>query len=244
MIQRCSTCQEQRNYQQKEPLIQHTPPTKPGEKVGTELFKFQKYDYLVVVDYYFNYPEISKLENTTSRHVIRKLKSIFARHGTPRNVMSDNGPQFSSKEFKEFKNESLPILHQVQRIQSQTAWQAQTIKQLLKKAEKSGEDPHIAIQAHRACPDPNTGLSPAERLFGRKIRTRLPSSHESKRQFPNGDYSSQRRSMAMKQKTYHDRSAKEHPPIQQGSTVQIYKDSSWQIIKARVIRTRTTSKIL
>ena len=38
----------------------------------------------------------------------------------------------------------------------------------------------------------------------------------------------------MKQKTYHDRSAKEHPPIQQGSTVRMYKDSSWQI-KARVI---------
>ena len=29
MIQRCSTCQEQRNYRQKEPLIQHTPPTTP-----------------------------------------------------------------------------------------------------------------------------------------------------------------------------------------------------------------------
>ena len=37
MIQRCSTCQEQRNCQQKEPLTQHTPPTKPWEKVGTEL---------------------------------------------------------------------------------------------------------------------------------------------------------------------------------------------------------------
>ena len=54
------------------------------------------------------------------------------------------------------------------------------------------------------------------------------------KQFPNDDYSLQRRSIAMKQKTYHDRSAKEHPPIQQGSTVRMYKDSSWQI-KARVI---------
>ena len=38
----------------------------------------------------------------------------------------------------------------------------------------------------------------------------------------------------MKQKTYHDRSAKEHPPIQQGSTIRMYKDSSGQI-KTRVI---------
>ena len=110
----------------------------------------------------------------------------------------------------------------------------QTIKQLLKKAEKSGEDPYIAIQAHRACPDPNTGLSPAERLFGRKIRTRLPSFHESKRQRPNDEHSLLRRSIATKQKRYHDRSAKEHPPLQQGSTVRLYKDRSWPV-KARVI---------
>ena len=238
MIQRCSTCQEQRNYQQKEPLIQHTPPTKPWEKVGTDLFKFQKHDYLVVVDYYSDYTEISKLENTTYRHVIRKLKSIFARHGTPRNAMSDNDPQFSSKEFKEFKNKweftrttSSPTYPKSNGMAERAV---QTIKQILKKAEKSGEDPYIAIQAHRACPDSNAGLSPAERLFGRKIRTRLPSFRESKRQFQNDGYSSQRRSIAMKQKTYHDRSAKQHPPIQQGSTVRMYKDSSWQI-KARVI---------
>ena len=153
--------------------------------------------------------------------------------------MSDNGPQFSSKDFKEFKNKwefthttSSPTYLKSNGMAERSV---QTIKQLLKKAEKSGEDPYIAIQAHRAYPDPSTGLPPAERLFGRKIRTRLTSFHESKRQFPNDDYSSQRRSIAMKQKTYQDRSAKEHPPIQQGSTVRMYKDSSWQI-KARVIR--------
>ena len=45
----------------------------------------------------------------------------------------------------------------------------QTIKQLLKKAAKNGEDPFIAVQAHRARPDPNGGPSPAERLFGRQF---------------------------------------------------------------------------
>ena len=60
MIQRCSTCQEQRNYQPKEPLLQHLPASKPREKIATDLFKFLKNDYVIVVDYYSNYPEIVK----------------------------------------------------------------------------------------------------------------------------------------------------------------------------------------
>ena len=50
----------------------------------------------------------------------------------------------------------------------------QTIKQLLKKARKSDGDPFMALQAHRTCPDPNGNPSPAEHLFGRKIRTKVP----------------------------------------------------------------------
>ena len=179
MIQRCSTCQEQRKYQQKEPLMPHTPPIKPWEKVATDLFKFQKNDYVVVVDYYSNYPEIAKLESTTSQQVIQKIKSIFSRHGTPNKVMSDNGPQYSSKEFKEFarKWEFTHITSSPTYAKSNGMAEpaVQTIKQLLKKAAKNGEDPYITVQAHQACPDPNGGPSPAERLLGRQIRTRLPS---------------------------------------------------------------------
>ena len=32
--------------------------------------------------------------------VINSIKSIFARHGIPENVISDNGRQYTSDEFK------------------------------------------------------------------------------------------------------------------------------------------------
>lgn len=92
IIQKCSACQEQRKYRQKEPLMLHTPPIKSWEKMATDLFKLQKNDYVVVVDYYSDYPEIAKLESTTSQQVIQKIKSILSRHGTPNKVMSDKGP--------------------------------------------------------------------------------------------------------------------------------------------------------
>jgi len=42
---------------------------------------------------------------TTSASVIHKLKTLFARHGIPDSLMSDNGPQFSSQEFYSFSKD-------------------------------------------------------------------------------------------------------------------------------------------
>ena len=98
MISRCSTCLEFRQKHQREPMQPLPPATEDWTRVGTDLFTMQGKDYLLVVDY----PEISLLPDTTSSTVIKHAKSIFTRHGIPRVVISDNGPQYSSKEFQEF----------------------------------------------------------------------------------------------------------------------------------------------
>ena len=41
----------------------------------------------------------------TADEVILHTKSVFARHGIPEEVISDNGPQFSSKLFQLFSHE-------------------------------------------------------------------------------------------------------------------------------------------
>ena len=56
----------------------------------------------MVVDYYSRYVEIAGLFSTTSSDVINDLKSIFAHHGIPESVTSDNGPQYSSDPFQVF----------------------------------------------------------------------------------------------------------------------------------------------
>ena len=57
---------------------------------------------MLCVDYYSKYPEIAKLTGTPSQHVVTALKSMFSQHGIPDEVMSDNGPQFLSAEFRTF----------------------------------------------------------------------------------------------------------------------------------------------
>ena len=40
--------------------------------------------------------------DTSSRTVIMKLRKQFAVHGVPKTLISDNGPQYKSREFREF----------------------------------------------------------------------------------------------------------------------------------------------
>ena len=58
-----------------------------------------------MVDRYSGYPKIALLSNTTSSVVIKHMKSILARHGIPEEVLSDNGPQYSSGLFRKFSTE-------------------------------------------------------------------------------------------------------------------------------------------
>ena len=76
----------------------------PWQKVGTDLFMFKGQTYLLVVDYYSRYIEIAKL-SALSSGVITHLKSIFARHGIPEIVISDNGPQYLSEMFTQFSKQ-------------------------------------------------------------------------------------------------------------------------------------------
>ena len=53
-------------------------------------------------DYFSNYIEVERLTTTTSQSVAQVLSSLFARHGVPDVLVSDNGPQFVSAEFASF----------------------------------------------------------------------------------------------------------------------------------------------
>jgi hypothetical protein len=97
----CEACQTFCTAQQKEPLMP-IEASYPWEKVGVDLFTWDKKDYLLTIDYYSGLWEVDRLKRTTSNAVIKKLKQHFARNGIPSTLISDNGPQFSAQEFCNF----------------------------------------------------------------------------------------------------------------------------------------------
>ena len=163
------------NEQRREPLIGSPLPGRPWEKVGVELFDLEGVPYLVVVDYYSRYPEVKQLTRTRSLDVILVMQGIFARHGIPNLVISDNGPQFSSEEFKEFSKRyqfshqtSSPRHPQANGLVERTVG---IVKSILKKAKQANEDPHLALLAYRTTGHEVTGVSPGQLLMGRRLRT-------------------------------------------------------------------------
>lgn len=98
---------------------------------------------------------------------------MYARHGIPEQLVSDNGPQFSANTFSKFKEE-FGFMHitsspRFPQSNGEVERAVQTVKNLLKKA----SDPYKALMAYCATPL-ISGLSPAELLMGRKIRTTVP----------------------------------------------------------------------
>ena len=109
-IEKCSTCQEsQKTSSTKFRYISDVPPT-PWHTLGSDLFYFKKMDFLVVVDYFSKFLIVRKLHNSTSQSVINQLDMIFSEYGTPFIFRSDNGPCYTSQEFKFYMEENR-IIH-------------------------------------------------------------------------------------------------------------------------------------
>ena len=87
MITMCKACRKFEASQPKEPLMPVETPWRPRKKIGLDLFSFDNKDFLITVDYFSNYWEIDKLNNTLASTVVLKLKSHFAQYRCPDQVI-------------------------------------------------------------------------------------------------------------------------------------------------------------
>ena len=99
-VRDCPECQTYQAAPPKEPLLPHDIPPHPWHTVATDLFHWNANTYLLVVDTFSKYPIIRKLNSMSAGAVIMQMKGICEEYGIPQAIMSDNGPQYSAKEFR------------------------------------------------------------------------------------------------------------------------------------------------
>ena len=58
--------------------------------------------FLVTVVAHSKWLEAHVVETPTSAGIIQKLRQMFATHGIPETIVTDNGSVFTSKEFNHF----------------------------------------------------------------------------------------------------------------------------------------------
>ncbi len=182
-VQSCKECAENQASQGREPLVKDDTPTRPAEAIAADLFTCHGREYMVITDKYSGWAEL--FESGTNSFSTKKVKENFVRWflalGVPTRLTSDNGPQFRSQEFKEFCEEwrilhdpSSPY-HHIANGYAESA--VHSMKSIVKKICPGKSSDNIkfwkAILEYRNTPR-NDGLSPAQRLFGRPMRTRIP----------------------------------------------------------------------
>ena len=177
-ISKCDICMAYRTEQSKEPIIQHEFVARPWSKVGADLCQMDNRTLLVMVDYYSNYIEVARMTTTTSRAIIKEMKSVFSRHGIPDILVTDNGPQFASAEFATFAA-TWDFTHVTSsphypRSNGKAENAVKTVKRIFSKCKDSGQSEFLALLDWRNTPTEGIGTSPAQRLMGRRCRTLLP----------------------------------------------------------------------
>ena len=177
-IETCGTCATFSDKQPRESIITTPIPERPWEKIAVDLFQWGGDNYLVTCDYHSNAIEVDELKNTSSSDVIKKLKAHFARNGVPITVVSDNGPQFSSTEFKTFA-QGWDFQHQtISPGNSQANGAAEvavrTVKRIMRKSKAANEDWYKGLLNYHNVPTEGLNTSPAQRHLGRRTRTLLP----------------------------------------------------------------------
>ena len=181
-IESCDICASFSRKQSEEPLIMHEVPQRPWQKVGIDIYTIENRNYLVTVDYYSQFFEVDYLQEIDSTTVISKIKQHFARYGIPDKTVSDNGPQFSSQEFKKFVSE-WGFEHKTSspgNSKSNGAAEAavKIAKTMMKKCKKAKEDPYLGLLNLRNTPQEGLSMSPAQRLLGRRTKTLIPTTTE------------------------------------------------------------------
>ena len=183
-VKTCESCQVSRASPPLAPLHPWEWPARPWSRIHIDFAgPFMDNMFLVIVDAHSKWLDVHLMKSITSAKTIEKLRILFANHGIPQKIVSDNGPSFTSDEFKRFMQAN-GILHvtsaQYHPSTNGLAERAvQTMKQGLRQMKEGSVQEKLSrfLLKYRITPHSTTGVAPSELLMGRRLRSRLDLLH-------------------------------------------------------------------
>ena len=203
----CNNCIAFSKAPPKTPLHQWEWPDKPWDRIHIDFAgPFLGKMFLILVDSHSKWIDVSIMNSIDAEHTVNELRKIFATHGLPNKIVSDNGPTFISKTFKDFMTmngiihaKSSPYHPESNGLAERAV---QTFKTSMLKMSKGSIEQKVTrfLIKYRSTPSTVTGLSPAELMLGRKIKTRIDLVHQ--------NLISNVQKAQSAQKAYHDKRTK------------------------------------
>ena len=173
----CSTCERCASFGKtglKEPMRSLPVPSRPWQLISQDIFQHDGRHYLVTVCHFSDWIECDELQDTLSSSVVDVSKWHFARYGKPEVCHTDNGPQFTSKEYRSFAS-SWDFCHTTSSpYHSQGNGKAEAAVKICKDYLRKGSDLAKSLLNYRNTPQQGHAYSPALRLQGRRLHSLLP----------------------------------------------------------------------
>ena len=184
MVKACLPCQSVAGKSTAEPLRPTVMPGRPWQDVHIDLCgPFPSGESLLVCeDACTRWPEVAILCSTTSAAIIGHLRKIFAVHGLPEKVVTDNGANLVSEEFENFLDTQGIQHRKVTPYWPQANAEVERFNRTIEKAIRTVHvegkdwrtDMFTFLLNYRGTPHATTGASPALLHLGREIRTKVP----------------------------------------------------------------------
>ena len=179
-VKSCAVCQSHQSKPPCSPLHPWEWPGRPWSRVYVDYAgPFVGKMFLLIIDAHSKWMDIHCVNSATSSMTIEKLRTTFASHGLPEIVVTDNGSNFMSSEFKSFlqKNGVRHITSAPYHPSSNGLVEraVRTFKQGMKKQTDGTVETKLNrfLVSYCITPQSTTGESPGQLPWGRSLRSHL-----------------------------------------------------------------------
>ena len=179
----CLACRRNAPSQPAAPPMSLPSPDYPFQMVSSDYFHYAGKEYLLVVDRYSGWPVVGQAKAGTAEELVRLLRGYFATYGVPEEMATDGGAQYVSKVTQDFLR-LWGVRHRLSsayfphsNLRAETG--VKSIKRLITSNTGPGGSLDCdaftrALLMYRNTPDRDTGVSPAQVLFARRLRDSVP----------------------------------------------------------------------